>query len=166
MVQLSVEAKKAIVQQTLNRGSDTTIETIARANNVGLSSLQKWLRRYREGQSLSRVMRRNSQQQGMSNTERFEHLVATHYLDELSLGEYCRKHGLYNHQLITWREELMATKKTNQDAERFAQIRRLKEDNKHLQQELRRKDKALAEASALLILKKKAALIWGASEAD
>ena len=33
-----------------------------------------------------------------------------------------------------------------------------------LERELRRKDKALAEAAALLVLRKKAAAIWGESE--
>jgi len=42
----------------------------------------------------------------------------------------------------------------------------MKAKNKKLESELRRKDKALAEASALLILKKKANLIWGESEDD
>ena len=48
--------------------------------------------------------------------------------------------------------------------------RRLKSEDKkkikELERELRRKDKALAEATALLILKKKAELIWGVVEDD
>ena len=47
-----------------------------------------------------------------------------------------------------------------------AELSEMKAKNKKLESELRRKDKALSEASALLILKKKANLIWGESEDD
>ncbi len=159
MEQLSTEAKEAIVLQALNRDGNS-IESVARSNNIGISTLQKWLRRYREGQSLDRV----GQQKGVSRAERFEHILATHNLDEVPLGEYCRKQGLYSHQLTAWREELMLTNQTNKNSKLFSELKQLKEDNKRLERELSRKDKALAEASALLILKKKADLIWGASE--
>ncbi len=46
------------------------------------------------------------------------------------------------------------------------QTRQLREENKRLKKELRRKEKALAETSALLVLKKKAHLIWGEPEDD
>lgn len=44
------------------------------------------------------------------------------------------------------------------------ETRQLREENKRLKKDLRRKEKALAETSALLVLKKKAHLIWGAPE--
>jgi len=47
-----------------------------------------------------------------------------------------------------------------------AEFNEMKAKNKKLESELRRKDKALAEASALLILKKKADLIWGENADD
>ena len=37
---------------------------------------------------------------------------------------------------------------------------------KELEQDLRRKDKALAETAALIVLRKKAQAIWGAPEED
>lgn len=46
------------------------------------------------------------------------------------------------------------------------ETRQLREENKRLKKELRRKEKALAETSALLVLKKKAHLIWGEPEDD
>lgn len=41
------------------------------------------------------------------------------------------------------------------------ELKALKEENKRLKRDLHRKNKALAETSALLVLKKKADLIWG-----
>jgi len=45
-----------------------------------------------------------------------------------------------------------------------AENRTLKQENKQLQRELQRKEKALAEAAALLILKKKAQALFGSDE--
>jgi transposase len=165
MAQLSAKAKEAIVLQALNRKSKS-LYSIAQSNNVGLSTLQKWIRKYREGQPLSSVNERQDKAEELKKSERFEHILATHNLDESSLGEYCRTHGIYSHQLTTWREEFMSNNPANKDPKYQIEIKSLKEDKKRLERELRRKDKALAEASALLILKKKADLIWGESEDD
>ena len=45
-------------------------------------------------------------------------------------------------------------------------LKKLQAENRALKKDLLRKDKALAETSALLILKKKADLIWGDFEED
>ncbi len=164
MSHLSVEAKEAIVLKAINRGS-ATIESIAQANNVGVSSLQKWLRRHREGKPLC-VASKQGAVTAATRGEQFTHVVATHSLDEVSLGKYCREHGLYSHQLTQWRENFMKTPQVNPQPKQQAEVKKLKAENKALQRELRRKEKALAEASALLIMKKKADLIWGESEDD
>ena len=46
------------------------------------------------------------------------------------------------------------------------ETRSLRQENRDLKKELRRKEKALAETAALLVLKKKAASIWGEPEDD
>ena len=56
----------------------------------------------------------------------------------------------------------MISKQTSSSAEN----RQLKNENKALKKELRRKEKALAEAAALLILQKKANRLWGYDEDD
>lgn len=55
---------------------------------------------------------------------------------------------------------------TNNNDSHKQELKKLRDQNKQLQKELRRKEKALAEASALLIMKKKADLIWGVEEDD
>lgn len=162
MVRLTAEAKAALVQQVLNRGNETVV-SIAKRNNVGYSSLQKWARQFRDFGECVEKRQTIDVDRSLSPTERFNHLVAVHGLDELSLGKYCRKHGLYSHELKHWRDSLMTQDKTQ---DHLSALRELKRENKQLQRELRRKEKALAEASALLIMKKKADLIWGANEDD
>ena len=162
MKALSRKVKESIIQQALNRGSKTLL-SIARSNNIGLSTLSKWLRRNREGKPLSTVRSSLAAPEALSRVEQFNHVLATHALDDVSLGQYCREHGLYSHQITQWKEDVMSTTKRDCSAQNMA-LKKLKDENKELKRELRRKDKALAEASALLIMKKKADLIWGVDE--
>jgi hypothetical protein len=82
------------------------------------------------------------------------------------LGEFLRRRGLHEEQLRQWQEtadaaaleSLRGRKATGKSAE----AKRVKE----LERELRRKEKALAEAAALLVLRKKAEALWGDEDAS
>ena len=92
-------------------------------------------------------------------------VVETASLSEATRGEYCRKRGVYPEQLQSWRQACeQANAGKNAAAGRTpaaaAEQRRIRE----LERELRRKEKALAETAALLVLRKKAAAIWGRDE--
>lgn len=84
-------------------------------------------------------------------------IVETAGLAEDELGLYLRREGLYSHQITAWRAEVIAHFETRP---KFAKDAR-DETIRQLEREILRKDKALAEASALRILQKKADLIWG-----
>jgi len=99
-----------------------------------------------------------------SASERLTHLLSSSSLDESSLGHYCREKGLYSFQLTQWKEEFMAQKDNRPSAQSTVELRALQTENKVLKQELRRKDSALAETAALLVLKKKAHVLWGEAE--
>lgn len=79
---------------------------------------------------------------------------------------YCRNQGFYTHHLDQWKKQILAGLTTASSKEQKSEQRQQSIEVKKLKSELNRKNKALAEASALLILKKKANLIWGVSEDD
>ena len=88
-------------------------------------------------------------------------------LSDSDLGEFLRRRGLHEAQLTKWREQLLeaapdvfASRPKKKVAS--AESKRIRE----LERELRRKEKALAEAAALIVLKKKADAIWGDEEDD
>ena len=165
MGHITPESKEAIVLQAINRGRNS-IESIAKKNHVGQSSLQRWLGHYRAGKPLTLKSTYGGEKSQLSGKEQLHHILSTAELDEVSLGQYCREHGLYSHQIQQWRENFMHSQDSKQSNQHQTELRKLQAENKGLQRELRRKDKALAEASALLILKKKADLIWGVGEDD
>ena len=71
-----------------------------------------------------------------------------------------RERGLYTAQLEGWRQEMLRALGGKGKGSEQKDRQRIKD----LEGELRRKDRALAETAALLVLKKKAQAIWGDSE--
>ena len=159
MNKLSISAKQKIIEKALSRDG-RTLSDIDKSHNIGLSTLGKWLKRYREN-GIIEDQKSQKEYQIKSRPERFNHLIATASLSETEIGVYCRENGLYSFQLTEWKNEFMSQKTTEKDREALAELKALRIENKQLKQEIRRKDSARAETTALLVLKKKAALIWG-----
>jgi transposase len=93
-------------------------------------------------------------------------VIETAALNDSEVSEYCRKKGLYPEQVHRWKQA--ALKGYDSDEKRQQQqLSSRKEDKrkiKKLESKLRRKEKALAETAALLVLRKKAQAIWGEEE--
>ena len=91
--------------------------------------------------------------------QKMEAVVAYEGMNEEERGLYLRGHGLYSVDIERWRAEMLQSlnKKPKKGDPKDRRIR-------ELEGELRRKEKALAETAALLVLKKKAQAIWGDSE--
>jgi len=78
-------------------------------------------------------------------------LVETTGLAEDELGLYLRRAGLSAHPITAWRAEVLAHVKTSPAPKKDARDATIRQRER----EVLRKDKALVEASALLILPKK-----------
>lgn len=159
---LSHEAKITIVEKAIARNGQGIAE-IAAFHNIGLSTLERWMNQFRNGKLIGSAPVPLSNLQ-LTQSEKLEHLLLTANLDEIELGAYCRERGLYSFQIPQWKNEIMSQDNSQKKQENQSELKALKEENKQLKQELRRKEKALAEAAALLILKKKADLLWGDPE--
>ena len=80
------------------------------------------------------------------------------------LGEFLRERGLHSEHLTLWDQELTEMVENKQN-KRDRENRALKKKVKELERELNRKEKALAETAALLVLKKSSMLLWGTARA-
>ena len=101
-----------------------------------------------------------------SSREKFFIVLDTYTMTETALAAYCRTKGLYVEQIKEWRE---ACANANANAEKTAKELRSelsleKTKTKTLEKDLRRKEKALAETAALLVLRKNMEAIWGEQE--
>jgi transposase-like protein len=88
-----------------------------------------------------------------SAADKFAVVLETAPLGEAELAEYCRQKGLFVEQVRRWRSEAQMAlgQLSNGKAERAQDKKRIRE----LEKDLRRKEKALAEAAALLVLSRK-----------
>ena len=142
------------------------VAQVSRDIGVAVQTLYTWRNRIRHEGKCVPADPKNPENWGGEN--KLAVVIETAALNEAELSEYCRKKGLYVEQVERWRaaatqgvedrSPLTKAAKSEQRQER-KQIRKL-------EQELRRKDKALAETAALLVLQKKARAIWGENEDD
>ena len=111
----------------------------------------------------------NSAQQ-WSAEEKLAVVLEAAAVAEAEMGAFLRRRGLHAAQLAEWRKQVTegavaALKGPGGKAGRKAanvESRRVRD----LERELKRKDKALAEVGALLVLKKKVQAIWGDGDDD
>ena len=142
------------------------VSELARETGITEQTLYTW-RRQLKNQGMP-VPGDGKNPEGWSSEDKFAVVLETAALNEAELAEYCRRKGLYVEQIAAWRK---ACQSANANASEQArnQHEQSKEDKKRIRQlekELHRKEKALAEAAALLVLRKKAQAIWGGKEED
>ena len=133
----------------------------ALAEEVGIpqSTLSRWLRDRGRIAATGGDMESKRRPENWTAQQKLRAVSTYEGLDETEQGRYLRSHGLYSVDIERWRNEMLEalSKKPKKSDPKDRRIR-------ELESELRRKEKALAETAALLVLKKKAQVIWGESE--
>jgi transposase len=130
---------------------------VAEETGLPQPTLSRWLR------EAGKVGIMNIPARKWTLVEKLRVLIEVSRLDESRLGEFLRREGLHEVQLKPWRAEVeTALGDGAKRGKRSATAKRIKA----LERELRRKDRALAEAAAILVLKKKVAAIWGDGDDD
>jgi transposase len=166
-VKFSQSFRTQAVEKALNRGSDVTLQSIADSLGVSISALSRWTLKAREHElELEPVnaMNKAKRPQDWTLEERLELVIACAALNEDRLGEYCREQGVFPHHIKQWKADFATNKGQAQGSSLVSDMKRLKEENKALKKEVNRKDRALAETAALLVLQKKVQAIWGNDE--
>lgn len=132
------------------------LDDVAREAGVGVGTLERW-----RSEALSRPARERT----WTAVARFDAVLTTAAMDEASKSAWCRAKGVYPQELVAWRQA--ATQALAEPEEARASPQETRQDRqriKDLERELRRKDHALAETAALLVLSKKVAAIFNTGE--
>jgi transposase-like protein len=161
----SAERKEALVRRMMPP-ENTLVSALARETGITEQTLYMW-RRQAKGQGLV-VPGDGKNPEAWSSEDKFAVVLESAPLNTAELAEYCRRKGLYPEQILAWRAACRSAN-ANASEQSREQRHQSKDDKKRIQQlekELQRKEKALAEAAALLILRKKAQAIWGDNEDD
>jgi transposase-like protein len=158
----SDEFKEQALAKVYNRGK-RTIQEIADESNLSLHTLKNWMKSSTPTDTPSPNLGRRPHD--WRPEERLLALQESHGLIGEPLNAWCRERGVFAHQLIQWKSDFCTVSRTVSGHDDSQNLRSLKADNQRLERELNRKDKALAEAAALLILQKKVrALLAGEVE--
>jgi transposase len=128
------------------------VEAVAGEIGVNADTLERWR---------SEALAKPARERIWTAAARLEAVITTAAMDETARSAWCRKNGVYAQQLAQWRGS--ATQALAQPHEQPASAQQTKQDRrriKELERELQRKEKALAEAAALLVLSKKLEAIF------
>jgi len=155
------ELKESIIARMLPP-NNISVPELVRETGIPKDTLYTWRSKARKGD----VPAQSTAPRELSSEEKFNTVLETVSLNELELGEYCRRKGLFPQMIETWQETCrQAHTPLAPKAERKT-IRTQKQKIKRLEVDLRRKEKALAEAAALLVLQKKVRSLWEDPEVE
>ena len=163
------EAVKADVRRRMSPPQRQSVARISEELGIHVMTLYKWRKTWRlQGEVVPASER---EPEGWSAADKFTVVLETAGFNATELSAYCRERGLYPEQVEHWRqasqdanEKPVLTLREQRELEKLrAQDQR---EIKRLQKELRKKEKALAEAAALLLVTKKMQALWGEAEED
>lgn len=149
------EEKKAAVLKRMMPPESCSVSKLSTELGISESCLYYWRMKARQKSALMPDSKQQPEQ--WSSVSKFTVVLETARMSEVELSTYCRQKGLYVEQVKTWRQ---ACEEANQGADKInidtrKESKLDKQRIQALERELQRKEKALAEAAALLILRKK-----------
>ena len=158
-----------MIRRMLGPGA-VSARALAQETGISNVALSKWLRQagkvriMPDGDDPPEGPTKPSSQREWSAAEKLRAVLETSQMEGEALGEYLRRNGLHQTEVKQWREDATAALEPHKagPARSGAERRRIKE----LERELRKKDKALAETAALLVLRKKLNALWGDGDDD
>lgn len=135
-----------------------SVDEVAQEVGIGAQTLERW-----RSDALSMPAR----ERAWTAAARLEAVIATAALDETARNAWCREHGVFPKELAQWRESATQALAAPEDVR--ASPRQTKLDRrriKELEREVSRKDKALAETAALLVLSRKLEAIFNTDRGE
>ncbi|MGE6333407.1 transposase [Stenotrophomonas sp. NPDC077659] len=160
MARYSDELKNQIVGRMMPPRSQSVAE-ISRDTGISAPTLYAWKRQSRNEGKI--VPSKPTSADGWDARSKLAAIVQTAAMNEAERSAWCRSKGLYPEQLDAWKQAFESME-VDQGPVSRAESTVLRKRMKQLEKELLRKDRALAEAAALLTLSKKAQAIWGTGE--
>ena len=158
-----VQVKEAVIKKII-QGNKPHRE-ISEEFGVGRSTISNWLKQYKQNGNIN-LNSREKRPRDWTAEERISALIETGFMTAEECTAWCRKNGIFIHHLDQWKKDAISAMIPKSNKQQIKKHRNLKKEIAVLKKDLFRKDKALAETAALLVLKKKAQEIWGKPEDD
>lgn len=165
MSSYSPERKAALIRKLLPP-QNLSVAELSRQEGIPAASLYAWRTKLKAGGAV--VPGDTNTADDWPAEAKFAAVLHAATLSEIELSEYCRSKGLYPEHIRAWRQACI-TGQLSAKAQLKAEREQARADKKRiaeLERELRRKDKALAETAAILVLRKKMSAFWGNDSED
>jgi len=161
------EYKQKLVKRMLTP-ENYSITKLSDETGISKSTLSTWKSKAKKGKVLRDTGRPINK---LSEEEKFMVVVETYSLSEIELSKYCRKNGYFVEDVKKWKTNCISANSlkkidVTKNKKLKKDLKNEKKKSKELSKELNRKEKALAEAAALLVLKKKLNAIFEDREED
>jgi transposase-like protein len=142
------------------------VAELAEETGITPATLYAWRKQARAAGAV--VPGDGKQSNEWSSQDKFRIVLESAGLSETELSEFCRRKGLYVEQVQGWREACeQANATAPEQSRRERELEKVSRKRiKQLERELKRKEAALAEAAALLVLRKKLNALWGNDAED
>ena len=161
-MQYSRAFKERMVQKMWGPGA-MSANALARQEGIAQTTLSRWKR---EASSLAGMTKQQHRKKSSKSTtgrrpedwsleEKLQVLLEASALTDKELGAYLRRKGLHEATLQQWRAQVArALSEAGPRAKKSREHKEAEKRIRKLERELKRKDAALAETAALLVLKK------------
>jgi len=161
----STEFKESIIKKMMPP-NPVSVSQLVKETGVSDVTLYKWRKDY--GNRGIAVPANQKAPDQWAAQDKLAAVIETASFNEVQLSEYCRNKGLYSEQVNEWKASALLGYQSNHqiNQEKARNQQQDKKKIKRLESELKRKEKALAETAALLVLSKKCQAIWGENEED
>ncbi|MBT6702246.1 MAG: transposase [Gammaproteobacteria bacterium] len=161
----STEFKESIIKKMMPP-NPISVSQLVKETGVSDVTLYKWRKDY-SNQGIAVPANPNNSERWTAE-DKLAVVIETASLNEAQLSEYCRSKGLYPEQVNEWKTFALTGYQNSHQMKKKKTLNQQQDKKKikQLEAELRRKEKALAETAALLVLSKKCQAIWGESEED
>lgn len=160
----SQERKDSVIKKMLPP-SNMSVSELVKLENIPYGTLFTWKQQYlnKNPNTMSSILTHPTER---SASQKLAIIIETSLLTEQERSEYCRKHGLLTSDIQAWKKTFTSGKvvQTEQVMADKNELKKLRNENLTLKKELTRKEKALAETAALLVLRKKLDALWEENE--
>lgn len=167
------EQKERIIGKLLELARDGAtppgaVGELAASEGISINTLYTWNAELKRTGGVGKFSVSGNSSSRLSSKEKYDVIITTSPMTELQLGTYLREHGILQADLDNWK---IACQEANDRSSVAAKEYRSRLADEHakvvaLEREINRKDKALAETAALLVLRGKVQAIWGTRSTD
>ena len=149
----SPEFKESVVQKISTPGGPSIVEM---SKNLGIhyTSIRTWMQIYANPTGMKKSKE-------WTPEKKLEVINKAWALGENELGEYLRSEGLHACELQEWRQAFYSAQNAAGRPKLDPELVELRKAQRELSRDLKRKDRALAEMSARIILLKKSHVLFG-----